>query len=111
MILIDQHTHYLPRLRLRKGETRREQINLVPLLNERSDTIDSVSWGSDSSDISVSAHANDSYTATAELVASSDGCANVTLTVTTANGQTIKRTLRVTAIDPDKCGNVTDYDE
>lgn len=109
MILIDQHTHYTPRLRIREGETIREELNLTPLLNERSDTIDSVSWESDnSSDISVSAHANDKYTATAELTANNEGCANVTLTVTTTNGQTIKQTIRVIAFDPEDC--VDDYD-
>lgn len=104
MILISHRTDYPPRIRIRKGETIREEINLTPLLNDRDDTIDSVSWESDSSsDISVSAHASDSYTATPELTANSEGCANIMLTVTTTNGQTIKQTIRAIAYDPERC--------
>lgn len=111
MILISHRTDYPPRIRLRKGETIREQVNLTPLLNDRDDTIDSVAWESEnSSDISVSAHDNDSYTATAELTASNEGCANVTLTVTTTNVQTIKQTIRVTAYDPERCVGNLDYE-
>lgn len=108
MILITQHTQHVPRLRIQEGETVREEINLTPLLNERSDTISSVSWESDDGDISVSANSNDDYSATAEITANNEACANVTLTVTSANGQTIKQTIRVVAFDPEDC--IDDYD-
>lgn len=107
MILITHHTQYPPRLRVQKGETVREEINLTPLLNERDDTISSVSWESDDGDISVSANSNDDYSATAEITANNESCANVTLTVTSANGQTIKQTIRVIGFDPEDC--VDDY--
>lgn len=90
----------IPVLEMAVGQVTTEGLNLTPYLIDRETTITSVSWASDSGDLTISGASSTSYKASATFTAVGENSGVlVTATVTMPNSKTDKFYIRVRIID------------